>query len=188
MKPSFFANLAFSAALLFTSSTAWANPMKVELNSSTIIREVSMTWGDAYLNLERGVVKVTVGNLPKNPLTGQYEPVTLTDRSTRPATMKEAEGYQVWLLRVEDAGDGNLVITEGYNLGILNIGKNGRGFLKYDGHENLSDHGFNVIAVTADDSYDDAGWSSQCPLIDAMRWGHSPAGVIVLWNSFGLDR
>jgi hypothetical protein len=188
MKTSFFANLALSAAILFTGSAAWAKPMKVELNSSTVIREVSMSWGDAYLNLERGVVKVTVGNLPKNSVTGQYEPVTLTDRSTRPATAKVAEGYQAWLLRVEDAGEGNLMIMEGYDLGILDIGQKGRGFLKYDGHEDLSNHGFNVIAVTATENYDDARWAPECPLIDAMRWNHSPTGVIVLWNSFGSDR
>lgn len=188
MKASFWTNLALSTALMLTSSAAWAKPMKVELNSSTLIREVSVTWGNAYLNLERGVVKVKVGSLPENPVTGDYEPVTLTDRTTRPATKKEAEGYKAWLLRVGSDEAGNMVIQEGFDLGIMHVGKNGSGFLKYDGGEDLSGQGFNMVAVTANENYEDAIWTPGCPMLDAMRWNHSPTGVIVLWNSFDSGR
>lgn len=183
MKKTFAATLAFTAALLLSSTAVLAKPFRVELDSSTLIREVSMTEGTAVVNLDKAVVNIVVRHLPENPLTGEYEGVELTDRSTRPATVKEAEGYAAWLLRVQFL-NGKYIITDGYALGILEVGRNGTARLKYKGYEDLSSRGFNVIAVTAEEDYTVQHWIPGDEFIQAMRWDGSPNGVIVLWNAF----
>lgn len=180
MKKIFFASLiAATAMLVATKGIALAEAVNVDLIKNPIALEMTAASGYVSIYPKKGIVRVQVKNLPQNPATGTPEGVRLSDSSVAPPLVKEAQGFVGWLLRVESIG-GKYIITEGMNLGTLNVNSNG-GRLKYDG-KNLSDSGFNVVAVTAEENYDSTAWVPGDEFIYAFTWNGSPNGMIVMWG------
>lgn len=181
MKKIFFANLIAAAAMLVaTKGTALAEAVNVDLIRSPIALEMASASGEASVYTNKGIVRINVKNLPENPATGTPEGAKLSDSSVYPPMVKEAQGFGCWLLRVESIG-GKYIITDGMNLGVLNVNSKEGGKLRYDG-KNLSNSGFNVIAVTAEENYDSAAWVPGDEFIYAFTWNGSPNGMIVMWG------
>jgi hypothetical protein len=181
MKKIFFANLVAAAAMLFAAKgIALAEYVHVDLIKSPLALEMVHASGEAGVNLKKGVVRVRVKNFPENPETGTPEGSKVSDLSVTPPMAKEAQGFVCWLLRVELIG-GKYIITDGKNLGSLSVNRNEGGKLKYDG-DGMSDSGFNVIAVTAEENYDSLRWVPGDEFIYAFTWNGSPNGMIVMWG------
>jgi hypothetical protein len=154
-------------------------PLRVDLVSSPIPLEMSVSWGKAVVRLDRGVVIVRLGNLPENPDTGLPYGVTLTDSSTLPETLIEVHCYRAWLLRVDKVGDEHMT-TDGIDLGLFRLMRSERGLVRFSGRTDLTDRGFNVLAVTAEESCEPQAWTPAELVMDFTSGG--PNGMIVLWT------
>lgn len=179
MKKTLIANL-FAALTVFAASPnlAQAEFQVVDLYGSALTLENADAWGSANVDLEKGRVGLRVHGLTKNE-NGRTEDVMLSDDSTAPPTVREVEGYEVWLFRMEPQGD-EYFMTDGLNLGVLETRKTGNGFFKNWRLGNLSDRGFNVLAVVAQQDYEHGDFHT-CPAIEAFTWqGHD--GMITLWG------
>lgn len=182
MKKLSWTTMVFAACLLLNNTAAFADPVKVTLDSTASICEMGVAEGFARLNLARGVVQIRIGNLPNNPITQDLLPLTLTECIPLPAMGQVAIGYEGWLLRVE-ASDGQFIVTDGMPLGALKVGaKFGR--LNFNEHQDLSVDGFNTVAVTAEAHTGAREWVPGNELWKAFRWSQSPNRVIVLWSMF----
>jgi hypothetical protein len=182
MKKLSWTTLVFAAGLLLNHTAAFAAPFKVTLDSTASVCEIGLAEGWARLNLERGVVQIRVGELPRNPITHDLLPVTLTECTPLPSMDQVAVGYEGWLLRVETS-DGRFVVVDGMPLGALKVGAK-FGHLNFNGHQDLSVHGFNTIAVMAETHPGARSWVPGNELWQAFRWSQSPNRVIMLWSMF----
>jgi hypothetical protein len=168
--------------LVCGGAMAQAGQVKVELITTSIVREfyLAQPEGFAYVDLARGLVKVRLRDLPTDTATGACQPISLTDYSTSPPTVGEAVGYVAWLLRVELI-DGQYTITDGQDLGTIKVQPDCDGTLELRKGGDLTGYGFNLVAVTAEASYEHADWIPEASHL-SFSW-RGANGVIVMWGA-----
>lgn len=169
-------------ALVWGGTIAQAGQIKVEMLYSSIAREfyLARPEGFAIVDLARGLVKVRLNDLPTDVGTGACQPIALTDYSTHPPTVGVAVRYVAWLLRVELI-DGQYEITDGQALGAVKVQPDCDGTMEFRKGGDLTGFGFNLVAVTAEESYEQEDWVPEASHL-SFSW-RSANGMIVMWGA-----
>ncbi len=170
------------------ATPANADPVEVELFYNANVPEMqgidyekqiaNPASGVARVDVEAGIVRVRVRNLPKDAVTGKRLPVTLTDLVN--GTAVQATGYEAWLLRVDEPTRYHFVVADGVSLGMLRVRTDGTGVVEYRAG-GLQGRGFNMVAVTAETDAGPHVWAPDDPAWVAFTWNGSN-GMIVLWS------
>ena len=182
-----------------TNLTGYAvKPLTVDIGSSSIILQVSTASGTATIAETKGVVNLKLSGLPVDPVTSLSIPITMTDTSTRPATVGDVNSYHAWLLRLRKDDDNKYIFDKGLYLGKVEVSKKGvlrklpdfgenrirvaSGKLKVNLKSDLTADEYNLIAVTANPTEDVGEEWTESNAGNAFTLRGSN-GAIVLWGA-----